>query len=1355
MSTRILAGVIAMIPLFYSVLEADEYEIGGPLAGPKLPLFKTQHGEKPGYPGNLPGQYDHDPLAPELQLYPGSVEHYRAYMFKYMPIRSFFDRQSMLQNWVAPDIPGVDSSQVEEYASPVYHVPRHAPCIDTGFKLKPVPVVRCRVGSPVIELELGELDTGLYAVRVIGAVETKKLRSFREPLYLRAEVNDGISGEKSIHRLRLGYCDEFYSVAEIYFHAHGKRAYTMKLMVDQGSKVDLLVHNVTLDDALAGTDRRIIKTHKAFSDKGAEQGIPSSKEERSLRDDTIWKAFPPINRQGSHLGQWSGDEHVLSENVFLGVSDKSREQIEAEFGIWERPGELDDTANRGVFLVNRKLGLRYTVEDLANHKPLPEPYPYKDDGSGLYYPDPENPGQGKVWAPVAAEVSNRIRDYYRYISERTGQWQRTGEPDRAHDAAIALARWAYSFPTIDFANYLSSLVRDKGPYGRDYRCRRRETVALFLPHYAGYVETLYNYDSLYNFIKDNQDLAESIGRYVPWVRTPQDVIKLIDVYLLQTTAKRIMRYHYHTDPMEIANLASIVGDNTVTDPWMEWLFSRTFIYPLPPVGIQDAMVTGCERDGCEYIGSSYYAQGEGASRVALALERYVDAGGNAEYNLSDQERYPKPAAHVYWRLKNVVAGWDFLRIGDVAGPDKAPGHTLRELGFARAGWKWMQDPGFAFIIRNYLERSNETDPEWERISEAAAEVKRAPWLDNRSRMMPMWASILESGLEHDDPRFRRAAYVRIGFGVGHQHNDTMDLQVVAHGQPATIDAGQRGGYSTPSDRNTRVHNVVEVDGEQIVAYSWASTLADATGAQYTQVEAEPPGNTTLFRRQVALIDVDEGEDSRPLAIPQQRPGAELPDGITPANSYVFDVFRVAGGVVHTYCFHGTVNDAFQWNVPDAEPVEPGDESDTGRYLGKFGNLPEMKFAGTAPATLEAVWRQKRMEHQRDQAGSEELMLGENFHPDLPRRFTKLHLFDVEGAHAMRANLDCFQWKYDFTCLMVQKVAEAETQDSAYAAIVEPYIGEPFITENRLLPIVNNEADARRAVAVEVKTANGHTDLCFADGRPQKAREIANMDLTVSGEFAYYSTDDQGFRQATLVGGTILDAPGIKLKTARRERIGTVSKVDYSIRTVWLDQQWPARDVPGVFEIGLPGHKTSYTALNVAPDNDGTRITVENGADYFRAPIVDINPQDSTVKCALGLTMNPRPGTDKNWVASDDDMTTFWRADVVGDKTFRLQPGPINQEMFGKAGVLRLWEYGVGDMVRQSTFVSIRRLDGDIYELSADVDVEVSLPGKEIETSKDKASWESISTQKADGLVGIAIPVEDLSSDGRIYLRVSH
>ena len=45
-------GMLLVAPL---ACGAEEYEIGGPLAGVKLPLFPTQHGERPGYPGVDPG----------------------------------------------------------------------------------------------------------------------------------------------------------------------------------------------------------------------------------------------------------------------------------------------------------------------------------------------------------------------------------------------------------------------------------------------------------------------------------------------------------------------------------------------------------------------------------------------------------------------------------------------------------------------------------------------------------------------------------------------------------------------------------------------------------------------------------------------------------------------------------------------------------------------------------------------------------------------------------------------------------------------------------------------------------------------------------------------------------------------------------------------------------------------------------------------------------------------------------------------------------------------------------------------------------------------------------------------------
>jgi hypothetical protein len=1330
---------------------ADEYEIGGPLAGLKLPLFPTQHGEPPGHPGCLPGRFATEELQPEVELYPGAVEHYRNYWFKYCPVRSFFDRQSQLRNWTAPAIPGVQPAQSEPYAAPVYWVPRHTEVVNTGAKLAPVTVVRCKVGSPVLALDLGELERGLYAVRVIAAVETAQLRSFRLPAYLAMAVNDGLKGEESRYRIRIGYCDEFYSVAEIYFHAPEKRRYQARLWLDQGSRVDLLVHSVTLDSALAGTLRQAIKTRTtihAVTPPGF-VGKTLTRGERLTRDAAIWEAFPPDNAQGNGTTATGGDEHVFSANVAVGAQGKSAPEIADAHGAWTSGG-------REAFLVNHKLGLKYSFSDLRQHRPLPDPYPLKDDGAGLFEPDPADPGKGQVWAPIASEVQARYRDYPgSVIHKNVDAWTRTGNPDAAREAAVALVRFAYAFPTLDYANFLVSVTRDPGPYGREWRCRRREATAGFYPHYQEYVNPiLYDYDRLFATIQDNQELADSVGRFVPWVKSPRDVIELIDVYLVQTTAKRILRYHYVTDPMDIANLASVVGDRAITDPWMDWLFARTFIYPLPPVGIQDGMITGTCRDGCEFIGSTYYAQGEGAMRVAAAFDQYLKAGGNPRYDLSDPARFPKPVAQCYWRLRNIVAGADFLRIGDVTGPDKAPGHTLADLGFARAGWEWTHDPRFAFVLKHQAGRGSETDAEWAQIEQAAAGVSRAPWLENRSRVLPMWAGVLETGLQHDDYRFRRAAYVRVGFGVGHEHADTLDLQVVAHGQPATIDGGQRGGYSTPGDRNSRVHNLVEVDGQSYQGYSWVRTLGDSTGARFLAVQAEPPPKTTLFARQVALIDVDEGKGSQPLPIAQQRPLAPLPEGITPANSYVFDVFRVAGGKTHTHCFHGTVNDDFQWNVQDASPVTEGEESETARYLRLFKDLPARKFAGSAPAVLRATWRQTR----GSEFGNERQMLGPNFRETLPRRHTRLHLFDVAGARAMRAEADCYQWKYHFTDLMVQQTTAGAALDSAFVALVEPYVGEPIITSTRRLPVTENASDARRAVAVEVKTANGHTDICFADGQPERVRRIPAGGLRAAGEFAFYATDGLGLRQATLTGGTLLEGPEVRLGAKQRVRTGKVTRVDYAGKRLWIDQAWSAGAVGRgsggrVFEIGVPGHWTTYEAVSLAAEGGGTRIGVWGGADLFRSGIRKVDAGAQTVECTLGLTMGNRPGLNRGLVASNEAMTTFWRADLAGDKTFKLTGPPVSPEAFGPAGVMRLWEYGVGDHVRQSTSASLRRTSANVFALEADVDVTLGLKAKSVQLSHDGGNWTPQAGRRDGAWLTIRVPVAQALS-APVFLRVT-
>jgi hypothetical protein len=79
---------------------------------------------------------------------------------------------------------------------------------NTGDHRDPVPVIRCTVGSPVFKLDLGELERGMYCVRVIGAVPTEKLRPFLLPVFAEMNINDGPTGEVSQHRIHIGYQDD-------------------------------------------------------------------------------------------------------------------------------------------------------------------------------------------------------------------------------------------------------------------------------------------------------------------------------------------------------------------------------------------------------------------------------------------------------------------------------------------------------------------------------------------------------------------------------------------------------------------------------------------------------------------------------------------------------------------------------------------------------------------------------------------------------------------------------------------------------------------------------------------------------------------------------------------------------------------------------------------------------------------------------------------------------------------------------------------------------------------------------------------------------------------------------------------
>jgi hypothetical protein len=151
---------------------------------------------------------------------------------------------------------------------------------------------------------------------------------------------------------------------------------------------------------------------------------------------------------------------------------------------------------------------------------------------------------------------------------------------------------------------------------------------------------------------------------------------------------------------------------------------------------------------------------------------------------------------------------------------------------------------------------------------------------------------------------------------------------------------------------------------------------------------------------------------------------------------------------------------------------------------------------------------------------------------------KTDLLGQKGDRPLSDWAECSRWKYSFTGLSFQPRNETESE-TVFPVVMEPYVGEPFLLERRLIDIPGNETDAQRAVVVAVKTKNEHSDLCFADGRPDKLRKFDNRKakFEIAGESGFYSTDENGLRQATLMGGTMLSTPRVILQASARERAG--------------------------------------------------------------------------------------------------------------------------------------------------------------------------------------------------------------------------
>lgn len=1225
--------------------------------------------------------------------------------------------------------------------------------------------VPCKAGDPPLRLAFKNLPIGLYSVSVIGRVAVEKIPRVRRPLYVHLKINDGPRGEVSDYRMRVPYRDDYWEVTRIFFHAHRAGDFDAELYVGDGSLEELTIRAIELRDALAGCERRAIKKGPHFFSAAEREALRRGKdgaarpelpaEKRAALDARLWESFPPLNAM----------HHGSDSSCFL-------KQPNREHGRWELRKSNDGLPLPWV-IENKTLGLVYTLEDYRAHRPLPAPYPWSDDGAGFYLAK-----QGSYFAPIAGAMFAQFGNFDpAALAER---YHTSGDRAAARNGALMLARLALQWPATQLLYQevaINGVIPDLD-YNADWRFKSPRGGKIYYHGWSGgnWTALLKAYDQLFDFITGNDELATAIGRFVPWVKTPADVIQLFDVHLVQAGVQDAFSGAMYAN---LLPAAVVLGNDPVSVPWIDLSKSRADIHPLKGPWT-DILSAGFNRDGTSYIGSwACYAPGTAIELFDLVryLDRYRDAGGKPPFDFGNVRQFPKIAAAASSLFDGMIAGGYELAAGDASGETNvgrdvlsmrkgdpispAPGtglnyrytHFLTKAEATRAAWRATRDWRFAWVLKNLLKRQFESDAEWAEI-EGAAHGRRDPKLATVSRVMGGFGmGILEAGSESDDFRQKRALTLRTGTGDGHQHQDALDLNLWAHGCRMGTDHGSRCEghlWTSPASGVHRMHNVVVVDepgrkdsDEFAGADAWIETFKPLAGAQYMSgaAVAATHRDVEVYRRDAALIDVARSADS-----------------------YVFDVVRVRGGKRHTWVFHGCDSDDFKVNAPLA-PAAGADAE----YLKE--HLDTGRLAGTAGEVVEATWQLRRKAEDIRSAvpekegvinlpNAERNMLGRDYDEAAPRKFTRVRLFGHGGEKLLVGSPFSVAYNFAFPFLHVQTDAQSEAREANFPAIIEPFAGEPFITATKVLL---REKGALGAVALEVRTRGGQTDICFSDGDPAAPVALPG-DTAFAAEFAYASRDKEGLRVLELVGGRSARTADASIEVERAEWTAKISSVDYAALTLTVDAAFPASLRDEQAHIFNERHHTSYRITRAEPRGTQTVLTYDRAPDLGQSRIVEMEGQ--RIRTELPYRLEYIPNRRAGLTATGEAQTAFWKfTRGKEDATYQLEGRAPTRADFPDTdrdgrSTLRIYDFGPGDTIRIPVHAQLARKAPQLYELIANAPCTVTLPaGSKLTISRlhrrdilaagflpdeSAAPPKSIPTVESDGRGVATITADDLA-----------
>lgn len=1163
------------------------------------------------------------------------------------------------------------------------------------------PYLEMKPGGDAVSVPLPVLPIGLYSLQLVGYLDPQG-RSDLDRIWKPCPIDFEAAGNEGTRRGsgRLLAKQAFFPrvLQQFSFHVDQPGPGTARFRLPPTARETIRLVEIRLLDTLADQPDQAIKTRAsgppALYDTQTGEPVPTPGFEqpnrpetlddaRRQRDDQIWAALPPLNLHLQTHDPPPAWRLPPGGKPPFAWSFAAYEACRSASGQYRR-----HLYHREVFspldLLNRTTGERFPAADILASMPLPGGQP--DDGTGLYEPASPDGAVPARWSLDRAQLlGERYRQFLGACMDSGGSFAglnlpdaylRQNDPQVGHDAAMALARLVYDWPALEMA-YLEPRLCTHSPdleFQTDWSNPARRNGKLYYAGWSGThtVALLQAYDRLFPFLDGNAVFADALGRFIPWIRTPRDVIRFFDRYLVWTAVRDQERGLARAAPIA-ETAAQILGPSPASARLFDLTRIRTEIYPYAGP-FSDLYATALTRSGCYPIGSFLvYAFGSACDTLQRAdlVRQFREAGAPTPFDLSDVQRYPKVRKAGDFLIDMFVAGGFPFMVGDASGgPHTGSGEGRRRLKRAaeasRAAVALWGDPRHAWLLRHL---HGDPDP---RLDTLAAGV-RDPLLHPVSRVVPDYGAILEFESEATDPQLKTAATLRLGVGQGHAHQDFLDLNLFGLGLPLAVDLACRSeghNWSRPPASWAFLHNhALAHDSEDPKkAGGRGEPWLTAFAPPILRVSFENENGRIRLARSLLILETDGG------------------------GRYAVDLQRLSGGAWHTWCFHGCESDTLTLNTP----MTPGATRWTDRLL------DGTQKRGVAPPLLEAVWTMSRqgrvIPHTFDgggqihTVGAEPAVLGANYDPERPPVRVRARLAGRQGDAVLQGDPYSEQYAYAFPFLWVQHAAASNT--TLYPAVYDWYRGNSG-TVAQVDPVSVSGPTA----IVRIVHASGAVDTVIDE---------------VDGLCGFTACDPDGrLREAAVVNGRLFDRPdaGLQVRLDQDQFEAVIEEIDYTNRRLRTSAPLPAE--PGVVA-GGPGRWIWLTLQGA-----GTRFSWNDDLLVHQSAVtaaVPTGPETMKIQTRLDL-FHGDSGNRKRaafTVTTEDGAWHFRDGRVIRKPAEgELTPDIFRDTSGDGTATACTYEIGLGNRIRIPARVHLRRRPDGMYEIRANTAGEITLHGRTV------------------------------------------